>query len=269
VKLINSVLTGLFDLFFRLFSSPLWALTVFSVLTGVVMLWFFGRISNQAAIGTIRDRIRGDLIAIRLFGDDLGLMLRLQGQLLRDNAVFLKYALIPLLVMIVPFLFILAQLNLRYGASPLEPGATATVKVTLTDAAMIERGVTLEAPAGVTVETQGVRVAQLREVAWRIRAQQPGRHRLLVHVGDEPVEKELRVGEEWGSVSTLRGKSFFDLLLYPGEPPIRSDAVESIEITHEPLALALFGWSVNWIAFFILLSIIAGFALRRTLGVEI
>ena len=39
MKLLNSVLTNLFDLFFRLFSSPLWALTVFSVLTGVAMLW--------------------------------------------------------------------------------------------------------------------------------------------------------------------------------------------------------------------------------------
>ena len=89
-----------------------------------------------------------------------------------------------------------------------------------------------------------------RIVDSNLHGQKPGRHVLRVHVGDEPVEKELRVGEGWGSVSTLRSSKFLDLLLYPGEPPIRSDAVESIEITHSPLPLAVFGWSVNWIVFF-------------------
>jgi uncharacterized membrane protein (DUF106 family) len=272
VELINSGMTGLFDLLFLPFSrlAPLWSLTVFSVVTGILMLWIFGLVSNQEAIRTIRDRIRGNLIAVRLFGDDLGLLFRLQGRLLRDNVVFLKYALIPLLVMIVPVLVILIQLNLRFGARPLEPGEAVLVKVTLRDAAAIERGVSLEAPAGVAVETPGVRVPALREVAWRIRPEQPGRYRLSVRAGDEAVEKELRVGEGWGATSALRtGKTFFDVLLYPGEPPISSRAVESIEIKYKPLELELLGWSVNWLVFFFLLSILAGFAFRRVLGVEI
>jgi uncharacterized membrane protein (DUF106 family) len=272
MKLFNSGVTGLFDLLFGPFArlSPLWALTVVSVLTGILMLWIFGLVSNQDAIRTIRDRIRGNLIAVRLFGDDLGLLFRLQGRLLKDNAIFLKYALIPLLVMIVPVLLILVQLNLRFGASPLEPGQSALVKVTLRDAATIEHGVSLEAPDGVAVETPAVRVAPLREVAWRIRPREAGRYSLLVRVGDERVEKELRVGEDWGAVSTRRtGESFFDSLLFPGEPPIRSEAVESVEIKYKPLELGLFGWPVNWLVFFFLLSILSGFAFRKVLGVEI
>jgi hypothetical protein len=272
VELINSGVTGLFDLLFLPFSrlAPLWGLTVFSVVTGVLMLWIFGLVSNQDAIRTIRDRIRGNLIGVRLFGDDLRLLFRLQGRLLWDNVVFLKYALIPVLVMIVPVLVILIQLNLRFGAKPLEPAEATVVKVTLRDAAEIERGVSLEAPAGVKVETPGVHVPSLREVAWRIRPERPGRYRLLIHAGDEAVEKELRVGEGWGKTSALRtGKSFFDVLLYPGEPPIPSGAVESIEIKYKPLDRELFGWSVNWLFFFFVLSIVAGFAFRRVLGVEI
>jgi uncharacterized membrane protein (DUF106 family) len=272
VKLFNAGVTALFDLLFWPFArlSPLWGLAVFSVLTGILMLWIFGLVSNQDAIRTIRDRIRGNLIAVRLFGDDLGLLFRLQGRLLRDNVVFLKYALVPLLVMIVPVLLILVQLNLRYGASPLEPGQSALVKVTLRDAAAIDRGVSLEAPDGVTVETQGVRVAPLREVAWRIRPQAPGRYRLLVRVGDDPVEKELRVGEEWGAISARRtGKNLIDALLYPGEPPIRSGAVESVEVQYGALELGLFGWSINWLVCFFILSILSGFAFRKVLGVEI
>lgn len=295
MELFNKGVTGLFDLLLRPLSivGPFWSLAVFSVVTGILMLWVYGRISNQDAIREIRDRIRGNLIAVRLFGDDLGLMFRLQGRLIRDNAVALKHVAIPLLVLFVPLLLIVIQLNLRYGAIPLEPGRAALVKVTMRDAAAIGNGVTLQAPRGVEVETRAVRVVgseraegftararklfgleprmrSLREVAWRIRALQAGDYQLVVHVGDEPVEKQLRVGHGWGSVSTLRtGKGFFEVLLYPGEPPIRSETVESIEIRHEPLDVGLFGWSIHWLVVFFVLSVLSGFAFRRVLGVEL
>lgn len=272
MKLLNTGLNGLFDLLFWPVSGlpPIWALTLVSLLAGVLMLWIFGLVSNQDAIRTIRDRIRGNLIGVRLFGDDLGVLFRLQWRLIRDNVVFLKYALIPLVVMIVPVMLIIIQVNLRFSARPLEPGQAALVKVTVHDRGVIDRGITLEAPDGVVVETQGVRVVERREVAWRIRAQQAGSFDLVVRGGGEEIAKELRVGEGWGATSTLRtGKSFFDKLLYPGEPPISSGAIESVEIAYPPLDLSLFGWSVNWLVFFFILSLVSGFAFRRVLGVEI
>ena len=89
MKIFNALVTGLFDLLFLPFGGlgPVWALVVFSLLTGVLMLWIFGKVSDQQAIRVIRDRIRGQLIAIRLFGDDLGLLFRLQGRLLRDTLI--------------------------------------------------------------------------------------------------------------------------------------------------------------------------------------
>ena len=62
---------------------------------------------------------------------------------------------------------------------------------------------------------------------------------------------------------------FLDVLLYPGEPPIRSQTVESIEIRHEPLDVNLFGWSIHWLVVFFVLSVLSGFAFRRVLGVEL
>jgi hypothetical protein len=197
-------------------------------------------------------------------------LFRLQWGLIRDNVVFLKYALIPLVVMIVPVLLIIVQLNLRFGAQPLEPGQAAVVKVTVHDREVIGRGVTLEAPDGVVVETQGVRVVERREVVWRVRAQRAGSFDLVVRSGEEEIAKELRVGHGWGATSTLRtGKSFFDKLLYPGEPPIASGTIESVVIAYPPLDLSLFGWSVNWLVLFFVLSLASGFAFRGVLGVEI
>ena len=272
MKFFNAAVTGLFDLLFWPFSGlgPIWSLVVLSLLAGVLMLWIFGLVSDQDSIRVIRDRVRGNLIAIRLFGDDLGVLFRLLGRLLRDNMVFLRYALMPLLVMIVPVLLIIVQLNLRYSARPLEPGETATVRVELRDPSIIERGVALEAPDGVSVETPGVRVPQQREVSWRIRADRPGDFQLVVRAGDVAVEKELRVGQGWGATSSLRASSLGDLLLYPGEPPIdESQVVEAIEITYRQLDLSLFGWSVDWLVLFFVLSLASGFAFRKVLGVEI
>lgn len=272
MKWINNGLNRLFDLLFWPFSglSPIWALTVFSALAGVLMLWIFGAVSDQTTIRVLRDRIRGNLIGVRLFGDDLHVLFRLQWRLIRDNVVFLKYAVVPLLVMIVPVLLIIVQLNLRFAAAPLEPSRPALVKVTLRDAATIERGVTLQVPEGVVVETPAVRVAQRREVFWRIRPERAGRYTLQIRAGQDEVTKELRVGEGWGAISTLRtGRGLWQMLLYPGEAPIASGPIESIAVLHPPLELRLFGWNVDWLVFFFLISLISGFAFRRVLGVEI
>ena len=273
VKLFNASINGLFDLLFWPFQllPPFWSLAIFSLVVGVFMLWIFGLTSDQDRIRTIRERVRGNLIGVRLCGDDLGTMFRLLGRLLVDNLVFLRYAVIPMLVMLVPVILIIVQLNLRYASAPLEPGEAALVKVTLRDAATIDGGVELEAPDGITVETPGVHIAGLREVAWRIRAERPGTYRLVVRAADETVKKKLQVGEGRGAVSTLRtGKNLAEVLLYPGEPPLSgSGAVEAVEVKYRSLDLSLFGWSIPWLAVFLILSILSGFAFRRVLGVEI
>lgn len=269
--MLNKAMTALFDLLLWPFAAmaPIVALSLISIVTGGLMLWIFGKVSDQESIRVVRDRIRGNLIAVRLFGDDLGMLFRLQWRLIRDNVVFLKYALLPLLIMMIPVMLILTQLNLRFEARPLETGEAATVTVTLRDGASIDRGVTLEAPEGITVETPAVRVAAKREVVWRIRPDADGDYGLIVRVGDEEIVKRLQVGGGWGATSALRpGKNVWEILLFPGEDPIRG-AVESVEVHYSSLPITLFGFAVDWLIFFFLVSLIAGFALKRPLGVEI
>jgi hypothetical protein len=270
----NKILTTLFDLFFRPFQpfDPIWALAVISLVAGVLMLWLFGKVSDQETIRAVRDNIRGNLIGVRLFGDDIGLLFLLQGRVMRQTLTYLRHALIPILVMIVPVMFILIQMNLRFAQRPLEPGESSIVKVKLRDPALISEGLTLETPPGVKLETPAVRVPSIMEVSWRIRAEQSGRHKLLVKAaGGDALEKELVVGEGWGKVSTLRtGKSIIDKLLYPGEPPIPSSSpVQSIELVYPPLDISAFGWNLNWIFLFFVLSLVFGYAFKGVLGVEI
>ena len=73
------------------------------------------------------------------------------------------------------------------------------------------------------------------------------------------------------SVSERRtGRNLWNILLYPGEPPIPySRAVEAIEVSYPSLDLGIFGWNFNWLVLFVILSMAFGFAVKRVLGVEI
>jgi hypothetical protein len=272
-RAINMVMTALADLVVWPFRSldPIWALLVVSLLAGVMFLWVFGKISNQDRVRHVRDWIRGNMMAIRLYGDDLGLLFLLQGRILRATLTYMRLALFPILVTMVPFLLIVIQLNLHFGFEPLAPGESTVVKVTLRDGSPMGAKVDLEAPDGVVIETEPVRVESLNELAWRVRGDVAGRHQLVVRAGDQELEKEFVVGRQWANVSDKRtGEGFLDALLYPGEPPIdASSIVKSVEVRYATLPLSIFSWDLHWMLVFIVASIAFGFAFRRALGVEI
>lgn len=271
--LINRIMTGLFDLVLFPFRSldPMWGLTWVSLLVGVLMLWIFGKISNQDAIKVTRDRIRGNLIGIRLFGDDLGMLFRLQATIFGQILTYLRYTMLPMLIMLVPLVLILIQLDLRFMTRPLEPGEQTVVKVKLRELSPVSSGVELSAPDGVTIETPGVRIESEREVAWRVRIDEPGDYMLTLSTGSDNVEKQLVASGRWAKVSRERtGAGLLDKIFHPGEATIPgSNAIESVRIHYAPLALSIFGFGVNWLLFFFVASLAFGLAFKRVLGVEI
>ena len=273
VDLINRLLTPLFDLVCWPFLAfaPIWAMTVISLVSGVVMVWIFGRVSDQTTIKSIRETIRGNLIAVRLFQSDIGVMLRLQRRIFGDTFRYMRYALVPMFVLIVPIVLIMTQLNLRFAARPLEPGEPALVKAYVRDGAVLDGEVSLEVGDGIVVETKGVRIPSTREVIWRVRADKRGSHRIVVRVGDETLDTRIIAGDGWGAIPQRRtGRGMLDTLLYPGEPPIsEAHAVEAVEIAYPPLELGVFGWKVDWLVAFFVLSMGFGFAFKDALGVEV
>lgn len=270
---LHAALTPIFDLVCRPFLAlpPIWALAAISCGSGVLLVWLFGRTSDQARIHEVRDRIRGNLLGVRLFQRDITVVLRLQRRIFGDTFRFLRLAVVPMLVMLAPVLLIMTQLNLRFAVRSIEPGEAAVVTAAVRDPAAFDRAVALEAPDGVAVETPPVRIRATREIAWRVRVDQAGTHALRVRVGDDTVDKEITGGAGWGPVPQRRtGRGVLDSLLYPGEPPIPSDhAVEAVEIAYPPLEIDALGLRVDWLIGFLVLSMAFGFACKGLLGVEI
>ena len=269
----NRALTLIFDLACWPFLAlpPIWAMTAISFVSGVVMVWIFGEVSDQDTIRQVRERIRGNLIGVRLFHSDIGVVLQLQRRIFGDTFSYMRCALVPMVVLLVPVVLIMTQLNLRFSARPLVPGESALIKAYVRDAGLLEGEVGLEVPDGMTVETAAVRIPSAREVAWRVRVNTGGGHRVKVRVGGQELETRLIAGDQWGAVPQRRtGRGPWDTLLYPGEPPIPADhPVEAVYIVYPPLEFGAFGWSINWLVAFFVLSLGFGFAFKDALGVEV
>ena len=106
-------------------------LTVFSLVSGVAMLYVFKWTSDQEGIDLVKRKIYAGIFEIRLFNDDMRAIMSAQRDIFRYNLRYLRLSLRPLLFMIVPFVLIIAQLQLHYGYQGLAVDEPVIVKVTL------------------------------------------------------------------------------------------------------------------------------------------
>ena len=99
-----TLVNQLFDLIFFPFSSldPIYGLAAVSLLTSILMVLIFRYTSNQAGIKKVKDRIKAHLLAIRLFQDQIGVVLRTHGQMLGSAFTYMGYSLKPLAVIVSP-----------------------------------------------------------------------------------------------------------------------------------------------------------------------
>jgi len=272
--IVNAVLGRVFDLLFLPVRglTPWAGLIIASLLTALLMLFIFRLTSNQAGIRRTKNRIKAHLLELRLYKDNMSVSLRAQGNILIQNLRYIGYNAKPLLVMIVPIILILAQLNLWFGASPLRPGDQTLVKVKLQDGYNpMETALELRTSGGLAVETPPVRIEDEGEYAWRIRAVSAGPAGLEFAVGLSTIAKSVAIGgRPLSKVSPRRDRRFLDLVLYPGEAPLPGGSpIKSIEILYEGRTLNFLGLGVHWLVAYFLLSIVLGFALKGVFKVEI
>src|SRR5437868_3166835 len=96
--------------------------TLIAALTGIVMLVIFKHTSNQKAIKQARADIKAQMLAMKLFKENVWVTLQAQAGLLWGAFRMIALALVPMLVMAVPLTLVLAQLGLWYQARPLQIG---------------------------------------------------------------------------------------------------------------------------------------------------
>ena len=230
-------------------SSPAWGMAAISLVAGAGLLFVYKLTSSQEGIRRTKDKIWGRFYELRLFQHDIRLLLSAQASLVRANFRYLSHSLIPLLFMVPPVVFLLSQLNLRYGLRPLRPGETALLTVTVADAIPLDDA---SAESGqescVRVATEAVRVPSLNEAVWRLQAVRDGHCTVTIRMGEGAVTtKNVVVGRGAVAVSPRRlGTPWWELVLTPGEPPLEDDRLTAVEISYPERDFRLAGIAMPW-----------------------
>jgi hypothetical protein len=270
---LNAAMRVLFEPFHGLISIlPSWlSLTVLSALLGVGMLLIFKYTSNQKAIGRVRDHIKARLLGMKLFKDNIPVVLKYQLQVFGYALLLLLYSIPPIIVMALPFLLILGQMGTRYQSAPLAVNEPASVimQLNLADGAPMPDVALLEQDA-VEVVTGPVRVFSKAQVFWKLKAIHPGEQILEFKVGESVVEKAVIVGTGIQRVSMKRpGLNPVDLILYPQEKPFDAEStVQSITVSYPERAGFITG-SGNWVISLFLLSLLSAFAVKPIFKVKV
>jgi hypothetical protein len=176
-----------------------------------------------------------------------------------------------MLVMLVPMCLLLGQLAVWYQAQPLPVGSDAIVTAHLALGDIdLSADAQLESSPAFDFRAGPVRVPGKQLVCWRILAMQPGLHELTVTVDSQAFTKEVAIGEGFQPVSPVRpGWNWSDVLLNPRERPFApNSAVQSIEVTYPERASWTSG-SDSWLIYWFLVSLLAAFAARPLLKVNL
>lgn len=260
---LNPICTAIGDAVYTVLGPlPVWlGLTILSALTGVVMLVAFRYVSNQAAIGRAKDDIKANLLALKLYKDELRVTFQAQGRLLWAVLRLQRYVLTPVLVMLLPVLLGLAQMGVRHQWRPLHPGEQTLIRMRLAGDAGNPIEVQLESNAGVVAEVGAVPGGG--ELVWRIRGGKPGRHALRFNTAGQVIEKELVVGTDFQRVSAARvGPDWTAQLFHPAERRLPGDGpIRSIEIAYPGVDSWIYGanW---WVLYFFVISMAVALLLK-------
>jgi len=272
VQTFNRISSAIFDVVLAPFghAPAAFDLVLWPSLMGVLAILVYKAVSNQKALARVKSQISMRLLEIRLFSHDIGQVLKSTGVILAKNFVYLGNHMLPMVVMLGPFVIILAQLVANYAYDPSPKGSVELLHVKLDPAAGVSpKDVSLALPEGIALDAPPVETAD-HQVFWRLRADEPGDHVLAVKVGDEVFEKGWAVGGGPRKVPLKRLRGL-EAILYPAETALPGDGpMVSMELDVHPRSFGpLPAGELGVVLVALVLSLVAGFAVKGLFGVTI
>lgn len=244
-----------------------WSLSGIAIVFGIGMLWSFRRFSNQEQVALAKRKVWANLYAFRLYADEPALIFRAQKQLLFWNARYLALMLRPTFVVFVPVTLLLFGLDAMYGRRPLESGESAIVTAQFRyDVDIHSLAASLEGDQ-ISVETPSVRIPDLRQVAWRVRALSAASGSVILHTARASLSKTIRTAETSGFIPERRVASMLDWVRYPGESRLPGGTVRWISVDYPAANIDILGFGVHWLLWFLAVSLLTMLLAKKRFGV--
>jgi len=252
---------------------PVITILTLAVVLGAGSLLVFKWTSNQEKIRAAKAPMKAHLLGVLLFRHDLRQVFKSLGMALLLSIANMRFMVVPMAVMIGPLFLVFVQMEFRLGSKGLAPDASTVLRVHMREDASLN-DVTLDVPAGVVVETPGVRVTDerdgLREVDFRIRGVTEGTHDVIVTAGAVDVAKTVTVAAGPTLLSPLKPEAdFLEALLYPIEPPVPAGGpVRSVELAYDVATYRFLGIDWAWWTLFLLFMVLSLFLLKGPMGID-
>lgn len=251
-------------------SIPIALVIVVSAIIGLLMVVVFRYTSDQKAIRTVKDQLKAHLLAVRLFQDQLPVVLSSYEHILSCTGQYLKLAFKPLVYVILPLILLIVQLDRYLGFVPLKTGQAFLLQVHTTNPDSLNE-ISLQLPPELKTTTPAVHVPTNNEVVWRVMAEKDGNYDVNIAVAGQVFSKQAVVSSGVARVSPvrLRGR-FWERMFVSSEPVLPDNSpIQSIEVSY-PARSIHFAWlDWNWIWLFFVLSLAAGFFFKSVLRIEI
>lgn len=282
---LNRASSGIFDFLL----PPLdrlgfpWGLVVTSAVFGVLALVAFKYVSAQRKIKAVKERIKGHLIEIRIYQDDLAIVGKAIGKVLVRNVQYLSLNLAPFVLLAFPFALVIAQLVVRYGYEPVRvhaaaetvmPGRGTMIAVELARARAEDvRGLKLELPDGVRALSPLLRVPAEGRAYQEVVAVEHVRGEIGVVLADgSRATKAIAAGGAEKSLQPERGRGFFTALLWPAEETLPADSpFQSVSLEFPERAMGRWfpDGPAGILLVFLVVSMVAGLLVLKPLRIQI
>jgi len=255
--------------FFHL-DLPALLVVLLSIVIGFLMVVVFRYTSDQKAIRIAKDQLKAHLLAVRLFQDQLPVVLSSYGRILKGTGRYLRLAFRPLLFVALPLTLLIVQLDRYLGVKPLSTGRPFLIKARAIDSEVLNT-IELGLPLALQRTAPPVHIPTENEIVWRVVAMEPGNYDVSIGPPDRTFSKRVSVSTELERISAIRLQGhFWERMLLSAESRLPAESpIQSIEVGYPSRSIAFVGLEWNWIWLFFVLSLVAGFLFKSILGIEI
>jgi len=268
-----TIVSKFFDLLLAPMAGyPALAMIVVSVFSAVWALLLFKAVTPQAKLAAGRDRLFGNIFELGLYQDHLSVLGKIQRDLALSNLRYLMLTLPALLALTLPMVLTLAQLDSRFSHRPMNPGEPVVFSLKLNpETNVVLNELNLVVPGSLVVEAGPVRNTRDGEIAWRLRGEKAGEHRIQVmHKGAVLAERIFPVGNDLQQINVHNKTGVFAKILAPGAQALARDGIINEMTLHLPKRSTTYlGLEMDWLIAFMLFSMVGGLLLKDVLKVSL
>lgn len=231
-----------------------------SLVTGAVLTILYRALADEAAIRRTREVFKARVLEMRLYPDDIVLILRALGGAIAAQGAYLRVAAKPILLVALVAVPLFFQVESRYAHAPLAPGTNTIVTARLKpglDVLTVPTALTLAGDGQSSADPRSVRAPASREVSWRVRVDD-GRHPAELQVYNQVYHFDVTAQRDGHAIGNERhARSITGAISEIGLPRIGNDSpLEAVRVAYPHASYSILGKRMSWLVVFALATLV-------------